>query len=290
LLLCGCNSGEEPTLKVKQAHYWLLPASEAKLPGPRSITTGLNDDVVILDTVGRVLVYNAEGVLKKQWWMPEVSVGRPEGVCVLRDGRIVVCDTHYHRVVTFDPDGKVLQMFGRRGPAHGEFEYPVAVTVDDQENLYIAEYGGNDRVQKFTNDGKFRMQIGTSGVGPGQFMRPSGLVWHKGKIYVADATNHRIQVFSDAGVFEKVLGTPQQPLALNYPYDIALGRDEALYIIEYGAGRVTKTDLDGKVLGRYGRTGAGEGQFNTPWGITIDSRLRIHVGDTLNRRVVELVL
>jgi iron(III) transport system ATP-binding protein len=288
---CGCGGGAtDPVLKVKEMHYWSLPAEGARLPGPRSITTGLADDVVVLDTAGRVLVYDANGALKKQWWMPEVSVGRPEGVQVLKDGRVVVCDTHYHRVITFDPDGKVLQMFGQRGSGPGEFEYPVAVTADDQENLYIAEYGGNDRVQKFTNDGKFLRQIGRSGVEPGAFMRPSGLVWRAGKIYVADAVNNRVQRFADDGTFEAILGLPDQPLKLNLPYDITLGADGALYVVEYGAGRVTKINWEGRVMGRFGSTGTGEGQFNTPWGLTIDSRMRIHVGDTLNRRIVELVL
>jgi DNA-binding beta-propeller fold protein YncE len=292
MLVAGCGGGgtTDPVLKVKEAHYWALPVEGARLPGPRSVTTGLNDDVVVLDNAGRVLVFDSTGKLKRQWWMPEYSVGRPEGVRVLRDGRVVVCDTHYHRVVTFDPEGKVLRMFGRRGAGPGEFEYPVAVAVDDAENLYIAEYGGNDRVQKFTNDGMFLMQLGRSGVEPGALMRPSGLVWHAGKLYVADAVNHRIQVFADGGAFEGILGLPDKPVVLHFPYDIAMGRDGMLYVVEYGAGRVTKLDLNGAVLGRYGHTGSGEGQFNTPWGITIDSRLRIRVGDTGNRRIVELIL
>jgi DNA-binding beta-propeller fold protein YncE len=292
LLVVGCGGdAAAPVLRVKETRYWSLPSEGHKLPGPRSITTGVNDDIVVLDTAGRVLVYGADRNLKKKWWMPEYSVGRPEGVCVLKDGRVVVCDTHYHRVVMFDADGKVLRMFGGKGSGPGKFEYPVAVTVDDRENLYIAEYYGNDRVQKFTSDGTFLLQIGKSGTAPGELLRPQGLAWHAGKLYVVDAANNRVQKFdAGSGAFEAILGLPGQPLKLRLPYDIEVGNDNKLYVVEYGAGCVTKLDLDGRILGRFGSTGSGEGQLNTPWGITIDTRMRIHVGDTGNRRIVELVL
>ena len=34
--------------------------------------------------------------------MPEYERGRPEGALFLRDGRIAVTDTHYHRIIFFD--------------------------------------------------------------------------------------------------------------------------------------------------------------------------------------------
>jgi DNA-binding beta-propeller fold protein YncE len=51
---------------------------------------------------------------------------------------------------------------------------------------------------------------------------------------------------------------------------------------------MTKFDLDGRLLGRFGTTGSGAGQFATPWGIAVDAQKRIYVADTGNRRVVEL--
>jgi DNA-binding beta-propeller fold protein YncE len=72
-------------------------------------------------------------------------------------------------------------------------------------------------------------------------------------------------------------------------YDIKVGPDRTLYVVEYAAGRVTRLDREGRVLGRYGSTGSGPGQFTTPWGIAVDARGHIYVGDTGNRRIVELV-
>lgn len=281
----GCGD-KTAVIPVREFHAWVVPSDGAKLPAPRSVAIGRDDEVFALDTAGRVLVYGADGALRRQWTMPETAVGKPEGVVVLNDGRVVVCDTHYHRVVMFDAQGRVVKMFGREGTGHGEFIYPVAITKDDHENLYVAEYGSNDRVQKFTSEGEFLGSFGGFGTRLGQFQRPSGIVWHAGKVYVADAFNNRIQVFTDDGKFVQSFDN----LGLHFPYDLRLGSDDMFYVIEYGAARVTKVSLDGKLVGRYGGPGAGEGQFATPWGIAIDSQMRLRVADTGNRRLVELKL
>jgi ABC-type nitrate/sulfonate/bicarbonate transport system ATPase subunit/sugar lactone lactonase YvrE len=290
----GCKRDDAtPILPVKSWRTWMLPADGALQPTPRSLTTGPHDELAVMDTAGRVLIYDANGVLLRQWKMLDVQFGKPEGIVWLKDDRIVVCDTHYRRLVWFDQQGHVLKTLGQHGKRHGEFIYPVGICKDAAENLYVCEYGGNDRVQVFTRDGEWLREFGSPGTGTAQFQRPSGLVWHGGKVFVADAINNRVLVFSDAGKFlgllgADVIGTGAPIFGL--PYDITLAPDGALYVIEYGAGRLTKLSLDGKMLGRYGSSGTGEAQFATPWGLVADSRLRVFVADTKNRRIVALQL
>jgi DNA-binding beta-propeller fold protein YncE len=288
LALAGCGQSETSTIPFREARYWSVPPDGAKTPAPRCITVGRNDETIVVDTAGRVLVYDKDGQVKRHWKMPETERGKPEGVCMLSDGRIVVCDTHYHRVFFFDQTGNVLGQFGREGVEPGQFAYPVGVTRDDRDNLYVTEYGGNDRVQKFSRDGQFLLAFGRFGTRPGEFQRPAGLAWHAGKVYVLDAVNNRIQVFTDDGKFLSILGAPDKPLSLRFPFDITLGGDGAFYVIEYGEGRISKLSLDGKLLGRYGRSGGGAGHFTTPWGITVDAKMRLRVADAGNRRIVEL--
>lgn len=288
-LASGCAVRDaERALDFTSIRTWPFPPDGAVQPAPRSAAVGPSGEVVVIDTAARVLVYGPDGALRRQWRMPEWSVGRPEGVCVMPDGRIVVCDTHYHRVMIFGADGTRLAMFGREGTAPGEFIYPVAVTHDDRNHLYVAEYGSNDRIQKFTADGTFVLAFGGFGTRPGQFQRPSGLAWHAGRVYAADAFNNRLQVFCDDGRFEGVLDDPAHPLDLRFPYDLSLGPEGALYVIEYGAGRLTKVALDGRLLGRFGTSGSGEGQFATPWGLAVNAQGGVLVADTGNRRLVEL--
>jgi sugar lactone lactonase YvrE len=273
---------------VREWKTWQLPPDGASLPTPRSVAIGNDGEIAVLDTAGRVLIYGPDDALRRQWQMLEVKVGKPEGLTVLRDGRVVVCDTHYHRVVWFDAHGAWLQHIGRKGGANGEFFYPVGIAKDAAENLYICEYGGHDRVQKFTREGQWLASFGSFGTGSGQFQRPSGLAWHDGNLFVADAINNRVLLFTDTGAFLGLLGEKHAPLAFHLPYDIAASADGTLHIIEYGAGRLTRASPDGRALGQLGRSGSGEGEFGTPWGLAIDVTGRIFVADTRNRRIVAL--
>ena len=285
LLVSACSRQTAQQLTARDWTAWQLPPEGPSMPTPRSLATGPHDELAVLDTAGRVTLYDAAGALIRQWHMLDVSVGKPEGLVFLRDGRIVVCDTHYFRIVYFDSEGRWLKNFGRKGEAHAEFIYPVSICKDSEENLYVCEYGGHDRVQKFSREGEWLAEFGTFGTGRDQFQRPSGLVWHEGKVYVADAINNRVLIFTDKGQFIGNLGEPTPP-SFDLPYDIALGPDRLLYVIEYGAGRLSRLNSDGKLTGRLGKSGGGVGEFATPWGLTIDSKGRIYVADTKNRRIV----
>ncbi len=289
LAVAGCsNSDETDTLGIKSVRSFLLPPDGHMITAPRAVNVGPNNEIYVLDDNGRVCVFGDQNELIAQWRMPNNDVGNPEGVCFLKDGRIVVADTHYDRLVFFARDGEVLKTLGKHGTEPGQFVYPVAVCQDDDEFIYVAEYGDHQRVQKFASDGEFVLQFGTQGTEPGQFQRPSGVIWQDGQVFVADAFNNRLHVFKDDGTFVKVLD--DRTNELEYPYDITKAPDGTLYVVEHKAGRVSHLSGEGELLGRFGKRGRSKGEFITPWGICFRGQSRIVVADTGNRRVVEIEL
>lgn len=289
LLCTGCTSAARGrVLSAKSTRSWNLTAVKSSLPAPRAVHAATTGELFVLDNAGRVLVYDAERKLSRQWFMPDYAIGKPEKIRRLRDGRIAVADTHYHRVVIFDERGQVLTMFGSKGEGPGQFIYPVALDEDDQGYLYVCEYGGNDRVQKFDAQGKFVLAFGKFGTNPGEFQRPSGILWRDHQLYVVDAFNNRVMTFNEQGKFLGTLGEAPQSNALNYPYDLAGGDRGELYIVEYGGNCVTRLSAQGTLLGRYGLPGSNVEPPTTPWGITRDQQGRIYVADTGNRRVTEI--
>ncbi|MBW3543641.1 MAG: hypothetical protein KY476_25605 [Planctomycetes bacterium] len=289
-LAAGCDSAGAPELAVREVTHHAMPPAGRMIPAPRSIATAAGDVWYVLDNAGRVLVFE-EGRFVRHWEMPESTDGNPEGVLVLADGRIAVADTHYHRVVLFDTEGQVVSMFGSYGREPGQFNYPVSIAQDDEGHLYVAEYGANDRVQKFTVEGEFLLEFGGFGTAAGEFQRAGGIAWHDGRVYIADAANNRIQIFSDDGRFERILYAADREPPLEYPYDLAVHPGGDVFVVEYGGGRVSRLSPAGERLGRYGGQGRGERQLLKPWGLalTSDGR-RVLVADTDNRRVVELRL
>ena len=291
LTACGSHApGDGDDLGVQRVNHWPVPPDGPRVPAPRSVTLGgPGGRVTVLDNAGRILFYSPEGKYLDHWNMPANENGNAEGACWLADGRLAVADTHYHRVLFFDTTGKVVGSLGERGGGPGQFEFPCGITQDPAGNIYVVEYGGNDRIQKFTGDGEFIVGFGSVGTGPGEFQRASGVVWHEGRLYISDASNGRVQAFTDDGEFLNILGRNGEPLRLDFPYDLAKGADATLYAVEWGAGRVTRMTRDGRVLGRYGSRGTGIGQMRTPWGLAVEADGRVLVADTENRRIVELV-
>jgi DNA-binding beta-propeller fold protein YncE len=291
IIVAACEPQPAPKLKVRSWETFQLPAEGSSLPTARSLACARDGRLAALDTSGRVLVYSPSGLLLENWRMLDSSIGKPEGLVWMSDDTLMVCDTHYNRVVRFSGKGDLLGSFGRKGKGPGEFGYPVGIARDPQDRLYVCEYGGNDRVQRFDRNGTYLGSFGSFGVEPGQFQRPSGLVWADGKILVADAINNRVSIFTEDGTYIGVLGG-KDPVPLRLPYDITTanlpGPLPGYFIIEYGACRLTLTDANGRVLGRLGSPGRNEFEFSTPWGVASDNTGTVYIADTLNRRIVKL--
>ena len=84
-------------------------------------------------------------------------------------------------------------------PAKIGFNYPQGLAIDTDGNIYVGDTN-NQRIQKFTYDGKYVRMWGTKGNNKTQLDTPRGLaIDSKGFVYVADTGNNRIQKFSNNG-------------------------------------------------------------------------------------------
>jgi sugar lactone lactonase YvrE len=256
------------------------------------------DQLYIVDMTARIQVFTPEGEYLRSWKTPESTNGRPTGMSIDRDGNLCVADTHYFRMLVYTPEGRWLEdrtIGGQSGSEPGQFNFVTDIAQDSQGNYYIAEYGEYDRVQKFTRDGRFIMQWGRHGVELGEFIRPQSIVVdHQDHVWVADACNHRIQVFEVTGTEARLVKTwGRQGSALgelNYPYGLQLDGQGHVYLCEFGNHRVQKFTLDGELVGWWGHNGRRDGELCQPWTAQLDSRGRLHVLDSYNHRVQTIVL
>lgn len=118
----------------------------------------------------------------------------PTNISRLADGRLLVTDTLNFRVQILNREGVALGSFGRLGDAPGDFDKPKGIASDSQGHVYVVE-GLNDVVQVFDTEGRLLLTFGSSGNGPGEFWLPSGITIVNDVVYVADAANHRVQMF-----------------------------------------------------------------------------------------------
>jgi len=254
---------------------------------PRAIAAEANGSVFVVDKSGRIQRFSPDGRFETGWHMPEYEHGKPVGMSVHSDGRLFVADTHYHRVMIFDRDGHVLGSFGREGNGDGEFQLPTDVAFDSEGFIYVSEYGGNDRITKWSPDLRYVSTLGEAAIEGQRLSRPAGIVIDDEQtLWIADACNHRIVRMSLGGDALKVFGHfGSGPGELRYPYDIALAPDHTLMVCEYEGNRLQWFAKDGRSLRIWGRPGRAPGELFAPWGAAYGSGGRVYVVDALNSRV-----
>jgi fibronectin type 3 domain-containing protein len=136
------------------------------------------------------------------------------------------------------------------------------------------------------------MTFGDKGERISQFKNPTGIaVDKKGRIYVADSGNNRIQIFRSNGDFLRVFGKKGAGRGkFDNPTDLDIDKRDRLYVLDSGNNRILVFNLDGRFVAEIGTKGKENGQFREPLNMTIDSMGHIYVSDTGNNRLQELAL
>jgi DNA-binding beta-propeller fold protein YncE len=290
LLLTGCGGGGGGRLETVFGKHGLQAGQFVR---PRAVALDGQGRLFIADFSGRIQVLDREGQYLGGWHTPTILKGRPAGVGIARDGNILVADSHYQRILVYTPQGELLrEINGENDPVLGPFAYVADVVQDGDGNYYLTEFGEEDRIRKLGPDGKYLKHWGGHGNAPGQLARPRGLaLGADGLLYVADALNHRIQVFDREGNLVRHFGQQgAEPGQLNYPYDVALGPTGDVYVVEFGNHRVQRFGPDGTWKAAWGGPGREPGGLNGPWGLVVDDRGRVFVLDTDNHRIQRVEL
>ncbi len=121
-------------------------------------------------------------------------------------------------------------------------------------------------------------QWGVDGAQAARFNHPMGIAWGEGFLYVADTENGVIKKFREDGTLVGEWTGFKRPIAVAASGGI-------VYVADFLADRVTKLDSDGTVLARWGESGTGDGEFDAPSGIAVDSEGDVYVVDFYNHRV-----
>ncbi|CAH2042144.1 unnamed protein product, partial [Iphiclides podalirius] len=222
----------------------------------------------------------------------EGQVSRPWGLCVDREGNIIVADRRNNRIQIFSARGEFKTMFGSKGTGPGEFDLPAGITTDSFGRIIVIDKD-NHRVQIFTSSGNFILKFGTFGKECGQFQYPWDVAVNTVcNIVVTDTRNHRIQLFTSDGTFiTKFVFEAANPAKLlkgpTTPRGVCFTTSGNIIVSDFENHRLLMVDPTmSKVLHCIGREGSGIGELNRPSGIVTDDEGRIIVADSKNHRVL----
>jgi hypothetical protein len=174
----------------------------------------------------------------------------PRGVAVHPDGRRTVLDPQNgYALIRQDGSGTFLENFGSVHN-HMEWSYYMANDVP-RGRLAISHpgdfYTSRQSVKVIDLDGAIVLEIGDTGSDPGQMIAPAGVaVDGQGRIYVADAGNHRVQVFGAGGEFIAAFGSEGNGAGgFQEMRGMEVDSNGRVFVCDPGNGRVAVLTFDG---------------------------------------------
>ena len=155
-----------------------------------------------------------------------------------------------------EPAIQFLLQWGKSGKEAGELQSPIGIAINAKDEIFITEFK-NNRVQKFSTEGKFLAQI------PVEKM-PGGLALDgQGRIYVAPLMSHKICVYDESGKLLQTWGKEGKGDGeFDQPGGIAIAKDGTVYVADQVNRRVQRFTPEGKFLSKWGEYGSKPGQFD----------------------------
>jgi peptidylamidoglycolate lyase len=192
-------------------------------------------------------------------------------------------DRGAHQIFKFSSDGKLLMTLGQKGivgdnESKDALNGPADVAIAPDGSIFIADgESTNTRVVKYSPEGNFVKYWGGRGTDPGKFGLPHNIAMDsKGRIYVADRRNHRIQIFDQDGSYL------DQWTHFGTPSGLFITRDDMLYVVdELTCLRIANTS-DGSIVDRI------DGLTN-PNAVAVDQQGTIYVADLDSNTVRKFV-
>jgi DNA-binding beta-propeller fold protein YncE len=219
-------------------------------------------------------------------------------------------DSANNIIVKVNPKGRIEQALGRRRepwvwdthgieraiPGPSNFYQPTDIAVGLDGSTYVTDGYGNSRVAKFSKQGNLVKFWGHRGRRPGEFNTPHSIVIDEsGSLYVGDRGNSRIQIFDGDGNFKEEwrlrdMVEPGETPRSSEPWSLCITPGPNQVIFVGSVGRVLKLDLDGNVLGKFGKLGRLPGWFDSVHALACPDENTLYVAQLFSYRFDKVIL
>jgi DNA-binding beta-propeller fold protein YncE len=157
---------------------------------------------------------------------------------------------------------------GFGGTLPNNFDGPADSAVAANGDIFVADGHWNNRIVKFSKEGRYLMEWGSKGTGPGELNMPHTIVIdRRGRVLVGDRSNHRIQIFDQEGTYI------DQWDQFGWPSGMFIDQNDILYVADYQSKRgVTYGSAeDGTVMGFI--------EGSEPEGVVVDADGNVYTGE-----------
>ena len=222
------HRGPKPLMKFDRNGKFVRSWGSGLFEVPHGLRVAPDGTIWTTDNKKNVLMqFSPEGSLLKT---VEAGFRAPDDLVFATTGEIVVADAGNGKIVKLSPDGKVLQSWGAKGKARGEFAAAHGLAIDRKDRVYVADRG-NNRVQVFSLAGEL-LQVWEG------FGNPFGLIVIGDELLVTDGDANRISHLSLKD--GKILHKWGDAAMLQLPHLMSTDASGTLYVSEVNGKRVQK--------------------------------------------------
>lgn len=205
--------------------------------------------------LNKIARYSPKGVfleeINLQYQPTDIAFGRDNALYVLSSELGSVRryqDGILTKEMIFERDGKNL------------LSDATGISMDGDNDVYLITREDNS-IYKFTQNEEFIFSFGSKGKGRGQFVKPSGIVYSSGKVYVSDTNNQRLQIFeveedgsnpfefSQYNLVDPTIEYKDSYYVSKFISDLTVISDQEFYALSDSKGCIFKNAIDRKVLG-----------------------------------------
>ncbi len=274
----GVDSHDNVFVFHRNGRAWKVPFPDQALEAPT---------VSVID--GR------SGKLLASWGANEFIM--PHGLTLDREDNVWLTDVGRHQVFKYTHEGRLLLTLGERGMPGADkahFNLPTDVAVLPDGSFYVSDGYRNTRVVKFDAAGRYQFEWGGKGSEAGQFKLPHGIaVDDRGRVFVCDRSNARLQVFDAVGKYITEWKGP----AIGRPYGVSVAANGHIFLVDGGDqsaslpdhSKAVELDAEGSVVSSFGSWGAAPGQFQLGHDIAVAHDGSVYVAEGKGQRVQKFV-
>jgi len=179
------------------------------------------------------------------------------GIAISNNHQIALTDCKHNCVLILDSDLQLIQTLGSAKSDGGPLQQPRGIVFIDDDILLVVDKGNNRIVQFNCKEGKLLAVFGGYGQRNGEFNEPTGIAYNKGKVYIVDWQNYRIQVFNDSLNFDYKFGSRGNGIGqFEGPYDVAIDRSTSkVFITDFKLNRVQMFTPGGSFISSFATRG-----------------------------------
>jgi DNA-binding beta-propeller fold protein YncE len=186
------------------------------------------------------------------------------------DGRLFATDASHAFVQVFEQaTGRFLSRFGGKSDDESGLIKPEGIALGPNGDVYVADYD-TGFIKRYDASFKWQQTFSEYGSGHGQNIRAEFMSVYQGRLYMADAGNHRVDVFDLSGKFLFDFGAfGTAPGQLNNPEAAKVNSIGEVFVADLKNNRIQVFDADGNFLRAWGQPGTERGAFAAPAGIAL---------------------